>query len=150
MRLKLIDALKEIKNNSNKVAKKQYSTSGYRYNDDKCKLYDTKNQRYLPLSQTIIFYEEDLFTEGWEVVSVMNPIFKIGDKFVLEDVHGSVINFDHVLIKTIYNAIATITNIKFDGNYIYTLTAKNLADNGTTIHKEVREDILCGYSKLLS
>ena len=122
--MKLIDALRQIKSDSNKIAKKQYSTKGYRYSDGECKLYDMQNQFYIPLSQTIMFYAADLFEDGWEVVDAILQKYKIGDRFILSDLYYSETKTDGLISNTtLKNTIGEIIASYYDGEKIrYTVS----------------------------
>ena len=149
--MKLIDALKEIKNNPNKYAKNEDTyIMGYRYKDGKCTIFDYNHMTYIPTDSNISFSENELFYDGWVVKNIISPKYKIGDRFVIEATQGSKISWGSIIWNCVYNAIGTISDIKYDDQYIYTLTYKDYLGKKGTLTKEISEKELSTYDLVVS
>lgn len=155
--MKLVEALQEIKNHVNKVAIKELAVIGYRYDNEKCRMYDIRDQHYLPDSRIVSFCEEELFSNGWKIVDAVKPKYKIGDRFVLDLSHSVKVTVECMIFNSIYNVVGTVSGIKYDGEYIYILSNKDyledyrdICDENGVITQEISEKELSTYDMVIS
>lgn len=87
--MKLIDALKEIGNDSNKFAVNKINTKilGIRYCKEKDDVIDCNRVtgEYVADHLLLIWDYRMLDSDGWEIKTVVRPKYKIGDRFLLND-----------------------------------------------------------------
>lgn len=127
--MKLIDVLKEIGNDSNKFAVNKINTEilGIRYckeKDDVISCNRTTGEYVVGLSLLIWDYRM-LYSDGWEIETVVNPKYKIGDKFLLNDLCKQEMKTDGLnttsIMKNIIGEIITWAS-DANGNVIYTVS----------------------------
>lgn len=121
--MKLIDALKEIEKEHKRYTQYKNSYFGYRYRDNQCVPFDCYKMKYIDPVNRIVFYDSDLFGNGW-VIHTVEPRYKIGDRFLLPDLYSSVSNTNGTITNTTFkNAIGEIIALYYDGDKMqYTVT----------------------------
>lgn len=123
--MKLIDVLKEIKDNSNKYAMpKDMSKFGYRYKNGKCMIFDYYNMKYYKIGEEFYFTEKELFSDDWNVRIIVTPKYKMGDRFLLPDLCSENVQMDKTVSTTIFNnTMREIIASYYDGEKVrYTVS----------------------------
>lgn len=119
----LIDTLYELKNDSNKYVIHDRFDFGFRYEEIENKFWICdKNTGYYESTTNIL--ASYLFDEGWQIKKVVNPKYKIGDRFLMP---GFTILGTDKDIKYL-NVVAIITDCICDNGHV----KYNLYTNGIT------------------
>lgn len=84
--MRLFDALKEVEDDNDKFIINAAYTYGFRYNKSKNDMFycDKKTGGYFKRSGILCWDYADLCMNGWEIRVVVNPKYKIGDKFLIK------------------------------------------------------------------
>ena len=127
--MRLIDALLVVGKDSSKFAIRNCEI-GIRYNKkrDLMVYCDIKTGEYSDVESTSIWSYGNLFDDGWEVKAVINPKYKIGDRFLLSDLCYENVEMGKTVSKTMFNnPIGEIIASCYDGEkirYIVSLNGK--------------------------
>lgn len=131
--MKLIDALKEIGNDSNKFAVRGTDDEGLRYHKERDTIFtcDSKTGEYEDTRFKCFWTYEMLNRDGWEIkTAVVKPKYKIGDRFLLNDLllQKTEKGQTYSIVKS-ENAIGQIVtwNSDVNGNVIYTVSTGGIA-----------------------
>ena len=127
--MKLIDALKEIGNDSNKFAVNKINTKilGIRYCKEKDDVIDCNRVtgEYVADHLLLIWDYRMLDSDGWEIKTVVRPKYKIGDRFLLNDLFQQVAITDGssstTISKSVIGKIITYYN-DASGHVLYTVS----------------------------
>lgn len=115
--MRLIDALIEAGKDTSKFVV-YHNRIGIRYNKERdIMVYcDSKTGKYSNIESTSVWSYRNLFDDGWKVKTIVNPKYKIGDRFLLPhlfydglETNGSI---SHT---TLNNAIGEIMTSYYDG-----------------------------------
>ena len=114
--MKLIDALKEIGNDSNKFAIDHVHTYGIRYKANRHDMVSCNKDtgEYLDGSCYLRWDYPFLLSDGWEIKTIVKPKYKIGDRFLLNDL--SFVKYENVIGEII------TWDSDANGNVIYTVS----------------------------
>ena len=125
--MKLIDALKEIGNDSNKFAIDHVHTYGIRYNPNRHDMVSCNKDTggYLDGVCFLSWDYPSLLSIDWEIKTVVKPKYKIGDRFLFNHLYTKKTKTDQTYsIVKCENVIVEIITWVSDanGNVIYTLS----------------------------
>lgn len=98
----------------------------------------------------VVLCEKILADDKWNKRTLIKPKYKIGDRFVMKTIQGSQISWGGVIWDSVYNAVVTIADIKYDDQYIYTLTYTDYFGKKGTLTKEISEEELATYDMVVS
>lgn len=146
--MKLIDVLKEIKDDSNKYAMpKDMSKFGYRYKNGRCMIFDCCNMKYYKTGEEFYFTEKELFSDDWDTRIIVTPKYKIGDRFLFSDLYYSKAETNGSISKTtLKNTIGEIIAQYYDGEKMqYTVSL-----NGKSFPLLLTEDYLNKLDMVIS
>lgn len=125
--MKLIDALKEIGSDSNKYAIDHVHTYGIRYKPNRHNMVSCNKDtgEYLDGICFLSWDYPSLSSNDWEIKTVINPKYKIGDRFLLNDLCIQEMKTDGLnttsIMKNIIGEIITWAS-DANGNVIYTVS----------------------------
>lgn len=130
--MKLIDTLKEIGNDSNKFAIDHVHTYGIRYNPNRHDMVSCNKDtgEYLDGACFLSWDYPSLLSIDWEIKTVVKPKYKIGDRFLLNDLSlqktkpnqtYSIVKYENVIGEII------TWNSDANGNVIYTVSTGGIA-----------------------
>lgn len=130
--MKLIDTLKEIGNDSNKFAIDHVHTYGIRYNPNRHDMVSCNKDtgEYLDGICFLSWDYPSLSSNDWEIKTVIAPKYKIGDRFLLNNLFQQVSKTDESSSTTISkNAIGEIITYNNDanGNVMYIVSTGGIA-----------------------
>lgn len=142
--MKLIDALKEIGSDSNKFAVNEINTKilGIRYCKEKDDVIscDRTTGEYVKILPLLVWDYRMLDSDGWEIKNSVAPKYKIGDRFLLNDLslQKTEKGQTYSIVKS-ENVIGQIIACDYDvnGNAIYTV-----ATGGVTFPLILTEEYL--------
>ena len=130
--MKLIDALKEIGSDSNKYTIDHVHTYGIRYKPNRHDMVSCNKDtgEYLDGICFLSWDYPSLLSNDWEIKTVIAPKYKIGDRFLLNNLFQQVSKTDESSSTTISkNAIGEIITYNNDanGNVMYIVSTGGIA-----------------------
>lgn len=146
--MRLFELLDKLMNNENLYAIKDESMFGVRYRKHSGFMICGRNGTYVEHPYT--FDKEMTEDDSWVIKSAVIPKYKIGDRFVVNAIQESKVSWDSIIWNCVYNAVGTISNIKYDDQYIYTLIYKDYLSEKGTLTKEISEKELSTYDMVVS
>lgn len=108
--MRLIDALLVVGKDDSKFAVYQNQV-GVRYNKDKNLMVycDRETGKYSDIEATSVYGYGNLFDDGWEVKTVVDPKYKIGDRFLFKNLCYNISKQEKtVLSQTFTNVVGEI------------------------------------------
>ena len=131
--MRLIDALLEVGEDSSKYAVRDWGV-GIRYNKERdIMVYcDKETGKYSNLGSLSVWSHENLFTDGWEVRTVVEPKYKIGDKFLINHLGYEMCHQMMAISKQVFsNAVVEVNGYYVkENNIFYTVCSE---DEGITL-----------------
>ena len=128
--MKLIDALKEIGNDSSKFAIDHVHTYGIRYKPNRHDMFICNKDTGEYLNEEFLSWDyPSLFSDDWEIKTVVKPKYKIGDRFLFNDLSlqktkpaqtYSIVKYENVIGEII------TWDSDANGNVIYTVSTGGL------------------------
>lgn len=146
--MRLFELLDKLMNNENLYAIKDESMFGIRYRKHSGFMICGRDGTYVEHSYT--FDKEMTEDDSWVIKSVVIPKYKIGDRFFVNVIQESKVSWDSIILNCVYNAVGTISDIKYDDQYIYTLIYKDYLGEKGTLTKEISEKELSTYDMVIS
>lgn len=98
----------------------------------------------------VVLCNKILADDKWHKRTLAKPKYKIGDRFVIEAIQSSKVSWDSIIWNCVYNAVGTISDIKYDDQYNYTLTYKDYLGEKGILTKEMSEKELSTYNMVVS
>lgn len=131
--MRLIDALLKVDNNSNIYIINALYKVGLRYNESEKDIWccDKRTGEYSYNTKMCTGYNQ-LFEEGWEARIVVEPKYRIGDKFLFTSLGCEVCHHETIISKKEYSNVIVEVNRYYvkENRIFYTVCSK---DEGITL-----------------